>query len=179
MILYVTFLFLVASYAVSRMQMRAHPAYVRTKRGRLFTFLVDPPTFLIVGLLVSMVGLVNRKGRKLTRNEFMRRKRAVDTILLVFAVGFWVMEGLTYFNVLPDPLDPAKTGNYFMWNGYIDLIFGQIVHTAVPTFKSIGWNLVAIVLWALQPAALWLGRSLGYGSAFFNDMDNWSRPKKK
>jgi hypothetical protein len=132
---------------------------------RLHTFAVDPPTFFIVGLVAAFVGMLNLKGRALTKGEFLSRKRIIDVALVLFALGFWTLESLAYFNVTAHPFDPAKTGNDFMWNGYLEWFVGPLVDTTVPTFTSARWNLFALALWILQPLALLWGRSIGYGRA--------------
>lgn len=176
-ILYATFLLFVIAFCASREQSKylLDPA----RRRPLYTFIVDPPTFLIVGLVGTIVGMINCKGRKLTYKEFLTRKKIIDILLFVFVIGFWTMEALSYFNVMAHPFYPDRTGNDFMWNGYIDFLGWSVVDTAVPTFKSLGMNLLALLLLALQIPFLLLGRALGYNTAFFNDKFNWTKPKRK
>jgi hypothetical protein len=162
MIAYVAFF----SFVLAVMCARALVASA-TGSARAHTFLVDPPTLLVVGFLASLVGMSNRKGRPLTVGEFHSRKRIVDRLLVLFVLGFWTMEALTYFNVMGHPFDPAKTGNDFMWNGYIEWFTGPMFDTTVPTYKDTGMNLLAIGLWLLQIPALLLGRAIGYRTSRF------------
>lgn len=178
MILYSTFLLFILAFWASREQSKYLLDPAKRNRGPLHTFIVDPPTFLLVGLIATIVGMINPKGRKLTHQEFLARKNIIDILLVLFVIGFWTMEALSYFNVMAHPFDPAKTGNDFMWNGYIDFLGWSIVDTATPTFKSAGMNLFALVLLLLQLPFLLLGRALGYNIAFFNDKRNCTKPKK-
>ncbi len=149
----------------------------RDRAGRLYTFIVDPPTMLVAGLVAVLAGLMTRKGRKLAYAEFTRRRRLIDVLLLVFLLGFWTFELLTYFDVLRHPYDPSRTGNDFMWNGYVEWITGPVFHWTHPTYHYWwSWPLLAVMLVA-QYACLRFGRALGYMTAYFNDMDRWSRRK--
>jgi hypothetical protein len=149
----------------------------KEKASVFHTFIVDPLTFLLLGIVSVVAVFWKRKGRpRLTWGRFRRRKRIVDLGLLIFLVAFWTAEILTYFNVISHPFDPTKTGNDFMWNGYVEWIFGPVVDTTIPTFMSPGMNLLALVLLVSQLLLLRLGRLIGYTTAYFNDPDNWSRP---
>jgi hypothetical protein len=103
----------------------------------------------------------------------------LDLWLLLFVAAFWSAEALTYFDVMGHPFDAAKTGNDFMWNGYVDWLIGPIVDTTSPTHRSVPMTVLAAVLMLLQLPFLLLGRRLGLAIAYFNDLDNWSRPKAK
>ena len=160
----------------------AFPAPVKVKRdegtkGRLYTFVVDPLTMLVIGIVATLLALVKGKGTRLSWKQFQRRKLILDLFLLGFLAVFWTLEVLTYFDVMGHPFDPAKTGNDFMWNGYLDWLIGPIVDTTVPTYRSIPMNILAAALLMLQLPCLLLGRRLGFMTAYFNDLDNWSRPK--
>ena len=146
--------------------------------GRLYTFLVDPLTLLVVVLVSTLLFLVKGKGKRLTRRQFQKRKLALDLWLFGFLGFFWTLQVLTYFNVMGHPFDPSKTGNDFMWNGYVDMVIGSVVDTSIPTFRSVPMTMLAVVLMMLQLPCLLLGRRLGFMTAFFNDLDNWSRPRK-
>lgn len=232
-ILYTTFLFFVMAYWASREQSKYLLEPAQRNRRPLFTLIVDPPTFLIVGMVGTIVGMINMRvqkptqrkiltcavivilsiiacavgvwidsyalrlagivgflgtgvgsiigpnDRKLTYKEFLTRKKIIDALLIIFVLGFWTMEALSYFNVMPHPFYPDRTGNDFMWNGYIDFLGWSVVNTAMPTYQSLGMNLLALLLLALQIPFLLLGRALGYNTAFFNDKFNWTKPKRK
>jgi len=143
------------------------------------SFIVDPPTMLGVGMVSSLVFLAKRKTKKLTYDRFRFRVLLLDLWLLLFLAAFWSAEALSYFDVMGHPFDAAKTGNDFMWNGYIDWLIGPIVDTSVPTYRSIPMNILAAVLMMVQLPCLLLGRRLGLMTVHFNDLDNWSRPKAK
>jgi hypothetical protein len=174
-------LFMVGLVA-SRLQARYALAPSQRAHGPLFTFVVDPLTFFLVGLFSVLVSGINRKGRQLTQQEFRGRKKVLDTLFIIFVLGFWAMEVGTYFDLINvhQGVAPGKSGNWFMWNGYLDKVgIGQIVDTTVPTYKSVGMNALALLLLAIQlPCLIW-GRAMGYNVGFFLDWNNWSRPKKK
>lgn len=177
MIAYLTALTFVLSLVATRAL--ANAAAPKPVPLRLHTFVVDPLTFLLIGLVSTMVSLWTPKGKKLEYASFARRKRVLDVLLGLFLVGFWTLEALSYFNVMGHPFNPAKTGNDFMWNGYLDFFMGPIVDTSSPTYESWSMNLLALGLLLLQWAALWFGRQLGYMTAYFNDLNRWTRPKPK
>lgn len=164
-------------FAVGFARYHAEPARAHA-RGRLRTFLIDPPTMLVVGLVSVLLGLLTRKGRKLTWNEFKSRRRRVDILQYAFLIGFWTFELLTYFDVMGHPFDPSKSGNDFMVNGYIEWLTGPIYGGPFPIYHYWwSWPLLAGML-LLQFGALRLGRALGYMTAYFNDMDRWTKPRR-
>ena len=151
---------------------RGRPA---SEDGRLFTFAVDPLTMLFVGAIAVLAGMFKRRGGSMSGSEFRCRKRLVDAGLALFLAVFWTMEVLTYLNVWGHPFDPAKSGNDFMWNGYLEWLIGPIVDTTVPTFRSAWMNLLAAVLLLLQLPCLLLGRRLGHRLASPKIADDRSR----
>ncbi|HTM68598.1 MAG TPA: hypothetical protein VL426_04820 [Candidatus Binatia bacterium] len=176
MIPFATLLFVCLMFAWGFTQQRMEPA--RARSGRLHTFLVDPPTMLIVGLVSVLAGLATRKGRKLAWEQFKKRRRTIDVLQYAFLFGFWTFELLSYFDVMKHPFDPSRSGNDFMMNGYIEWLTGPIYHGPFPTYHYWwSWPLLAAML-LLQFGALRLGRALGYMTAYFNDLDRWSRPKR-
>lgn len=176
MILLTTLTLFCLLFAWGFTQQRMEPA--RARSGRLHTFLVDPPTMLVVGLVSVLVGLATRKGRKLAWAEFKKRRRNIDLLQYAFLLGFWTFELLSYFDVMKHPFDPTRSGNDFMVNGYIEWLTGPIYHGPFPLYHYWwSWPLLAAML-LLQFGALRLGRALGYMTAYFNDMDRWSRPKR-
>lgn len=157
-------------------QYRMEPT--RAPERRLHTFLIDPPTMFVVGLVSVFVGLLTRRGRKLAKAEFLRRRRRIGIFQHVFLSGFWTFELLTYFDVLGHPFDPAKTGDDFMWNGYIEWLTGPIFRGPFPTYHYWwSWPVLAGML-LLQYGALRFGRALGSMTAYFNDFDRWTKPKR-
>ncbi len=129
--------------------------------NRLHTFIVDPFTMLLVGAFMVLLAHLRPKGAQPDQDWYLRRRRAVDFLLVCFLAGFWTMELLTYFNYLGHPFLPGRTGNDFMWNGYLDFFMGRIVDTTVPTYESARMNLLALPLFLSQAGFLWLGRQLG------------------
>ena len=179
MIILMTAMLLAATMAWGYAKYRLETAPARARHGRLHTFLIDPPTMLIVGLASAILGLMTRKGRKLTMEQFKKRRRVVSGFLLLFLAGFWTMELLTYFDVMGHPWNPSKTGNDFMVNGYIEWLTGPISSGPFPIYHEWwSWPLLLGML-ALQAAVLWFGSALGYQAAYFNEEDRWSRPKAK
>lgn len=151
----------------------------RPPEVRLYSFLVDPLVpFLLVGFLIARLSLITKKGARLGYAAFRKRKRLVDTGLWVFFLAWIVgMEAPAYFNLIGHPFDHARTGNDFMWNGYIEWIVGHpIVNATIPTYHSLGMNLLAIGLLFVQAGALWFGKQLAYMTAHFDDLDRWSKP---
>jgi len=147
---------------------------------RLYTFIVDPLTMFLVGFVTVLVTFRRGKGKpRLGWERYLRRKRILNVLFTVFLTVFWTLEILTYFNVLPYPFDPSRTGNDFMWNGYLDLFIGRIVDTTVPTYKSVGMNILALFLLILQFAMLRIGRWFGHMTSYFNDLDNWTTPSRR
>ena len=128
---------------------------------RPYSFIVDPFTMLLVGALTVLLLHVRPKGAQPDSDWFLRRRRAVDFLLVCFLSGFWTLELLTYFNYLGHPFLPGRTGNDFMWNGYLDFFVGRIVDTSVPTYLSPTLNALALPLFLSQALFLWLGRQLG------------------
>jgi hypothetical protein len=173
------FLFLVA-YGAMREFSRA--ASGRPAEARLYTFFVDPLLpCLLVGFLIARLSLITKKGAKLGYESFRKRKRVVS-IMLWSLFLLWVVgaEVPAYFNLIPHPFDHARTGNDFMWNGYIEWLFGgPVFDTTVPTYKSLGMNLLAVALLGVQAGCVWFGCQLAYMTAFFDDKDRWARPKPK
>ncbi|OGL74477.1 hypothetical protein A3C96_04025 [Candidatus Uhrbacteria bacterium RIFCSPHIGHO2_02_FULL_60_10] len=175
MILWACFACLALGYALA---VTTAPAPTRAP-VRLHTFLVDPLTMLVVGLGATVAFLlVGREGLR-AREKFLARKRLLNVLLTAFFMVFIAMEILTYFDVLPHPFDAAKTGNDFMWNGYVDWLFGPLFDTAVPTYRSFGMTALAFLLFLLQPVCLLLGRSLGFKLARSHDPDNSFRSANK
>lgn len=142
---------------------RMHEAQKRQGRTA-HTFIVDPPTMFLVGMLGAMAGLLTRKGRKLMHAQLRVRKTWIDRALTVFFVGFWCMELLSYFDVMKHPYDAAKTGNDFMWNGYVDLLGWQPFLWPQATYHY-WWSfpLLAAMI-AVQWCCLRAGRAVGYMS---------------
>lgn len=180
--IHLAFTLFMVGFVASALQARyALPPHQRAK-GPLFTFVVDPPTFFFIALVSVFVSLINWHGRQLTQKEFRRRKKVLDTLFVLFVAGFWTVEVLTYFDLLNihHGLYPDKSGNWFMWNGYLDMMgFGEMVDTTVPTYKSVGMNALALLLLGVQLLCLIWGRAMAYNVGFFLDWNNWSRPKKK
>ncbi len=148
---------------------------IRRAPERLYTFIVDPPTMFLVALLSAIIGLRSKKGTTRTQEQFRKRRRIIDGALAIFTVAFWTSEALSYFNVLGHPFNHAKSGNDFMWNGYLPW---HLVDTSTPTYHSVWMNLLALALLALQLGALVVGRHMGYQAAYYNNLDHWSRPKR-
>lgn len=180
--IHLAFTLFMCGFMASALQARyALPPEQRAK-SPLFTFVVDPPTFFFVALISTLVSLINFKGRQLTQQEFRTRKKVLDALFVIFVLGFWTMEVGTYFDLITmhHGLYPDKTGNWFMWNGYLDMVgIGPLVDTTVPTYQSIGMNALAAFLLLVQLPFLFWGRAMGYNLGFFLDWNNWSRPKKK
>ncbi len=179
MIALVTLFLLLTAYGAMRELARAESG--RPAEMRLYTFFVDPLLpCLLFGFLIARLSLITGKGKKLDYESFRKRKRVVSAVLwslfLLWVVG---AEVPAYFNLIPHPFDGTRTGNDFMWNGYVEWLFGRIVDTTVPTYKSLGMNLLAVALLAVQAGAVWFGSQLAYMTAFFDDLNRWSRPKPK
>lgn len=180
--IHLAFTLFMVGLVASRLQARYALPPSQRAHGPLFTFVVDPLTFFLVGLFSVFVSLINFKGRQLTQHEFRRRKKVLDTLFIIFVVGFWAMEVGTYFDLvnIHHGLYPDKSGNWFMWNGYIDKLgISPIVEATVPTYKVWYMNVFAVVLLLAQLPFLFWGRAMGYNLGFFFDWNNWSRPKKK
>jgi hypothetical protein len=170
---------LLAAYGAMREFARVEAG--RPAEVRLYTFFVDPLLpCLLVGFLIARLSLITKKGAKLGYESFRKRKRIVSialwSLFLLWVVG---AEVPAYFNLIPHPFDTTRTGNDFMWNGYVEWIFGPIVDTTVPTYKSLGMNLLAVLLLLVQAGCVWFGSQLAYMTAFFDDLSKWSRPKPK
>ncbi len=174
MIVAAAFLFLVAAAAGFAQYMHE----VQNSRNKTaYTFIVDPPTMFLVGMLGTMAGLFTRKGRTLTQAQFRARKAWIDRALTLFFAAFWVNELLAYFNVMKHPYDAAKTGNDFMWNGYVDLLGWHPFHWSQATYHY-WWSFpllagMAVVQWYCLRA----GRVIGYMNGYFGNLNNWSTPK--
>lgn len=180
--LFVPLLCLLGAFVLTRLFIPRSIAAERQgdrETGRLYTFVVDPLTMVIVAFAATLAFFFKRKGTKLSYEQFRSRKRLLDLFLLLFIAVFWSLEVMTYFNVMGHPFDHAKTGNDFMWNGYVEWLVGSVVNTTVPTYRSIPMTALAAVLMMLQLPCLLLGRRLAFMTAFFNDLDNWSRPKTR
>lgn len=134
-----------------------------------FTFIVDPPTMFIVGLLTAFIGLLTKKGRKLTVEQFRGRKKVVDRLLVAFfLVFFFLIEMPAYFDLGAGDalgfLNFAHQDNNFMWNGYVELLGWKPFHFDQPTYQY-WWSYPVLALMAgLQWFALRAGRALGYMS---------------
>ncbi len=146
--------------------MQARYALPREARATLplCTFVVDPATFFAVGLIAALVAFAHCRGHLLSLEAVHRRTKVLNALLVLFVAGFWTMEVLTYFDLLDwhRGLYPDKSGNWFMWNGYLDLVgIGEVVDTTVPTYEFPGMNALALAfLLAQLPFLLW-GRALG------------------
>lgn len=155
---------------------RAEPA--RARSDRLFTFLVDPPTMFLVGLLSVLAGLATRKGRRLSSAEYRKRRRTIDVLQHVFLLAFWAFELSSYFDLMRHPFDPSRSGNDFMMNGYIEWLTGPIYRGPFPTYHHWwSWPLLAAML-LLQWGALRFGRALGHRAARVDDADEGSGPTR-
>jgi hypothetical protein len=179
MILVVAFVLFLVAYGAMREFSRVESG--RPAPVRLYTFFVDPLLpCLLVGFAIARLSLITKKGTKLGYAAFKKRKRVVG-IALWSLFGLWVLgaELPAYFNLIPHPFDHARTGNDFMWNGYVEWLFGRIVDTTVPTYKSFGMNVLALALLGVQAGCVWFGSQLAYMTAFFDDMDRWTKPAKK
>jgi hypothetical protein len=163
------FLFLIATVAGYAQYM--HGAHMRGGKSA-YTFIVDPPTMFLVGMLCTMAGLFTRKGRKLTRDECRARMTGVDRALSAFFVVFWINEILAYFDVMKHPYDAAKTGNDFMWNGYVDLLGWHPFHWSQATYHY-WWSYPLLVTMAVvQWYCLRLGRVIGSMSGRYGNAEN-------
>lgn len=153
----------------------------RPREVSLYTFFVDPLVpCLLFGFLIARLSLITRSGAKLGSAAFKRRKLIVSIVLwCLFAAWVGGAEVPAYFNLIGHPFDHARTGNDFMWNGYVEWIFGRIVDTTVPTYKSLGMNLLALALLFVQAGALRFGSQLAYMTAFFDDLTRWTRRPKR
>lgn len=142
--------------------------YKQQLSGGLHTFIVDPPTMLLVGFFGTALGLCTRKGRAMTAAEFRKRSRGITLGLTIFFVGFLCMEALSYFDLMAHPYDATKTGNDFMWNGYIDALGWAPFTFDRPTYLI--WWTYPIVVAAVyvQWLCLKLGRALGYSVMGFD-----------
>lgn len=164
--IHLVFTLFLCGYVASALQARYTLPPEQRPETPLLTFVVDPLTFFLVGLLTTLVFLINPKSRQLTEGEFLARVKWLDRALTVFVLGFWTMEIGTYFDLINmhQGLYPEKSGNWFMWNGYLDMMgVGEIVDTTVPTYKSAGMNALALLLLLAQLPFLFWGRALGYG----------------
>lgn len=122
----------------------------------MLTFVVDPPTMLIAGVVFAGVGAKWIRPR-LAEGSWLRRN-VVFLLCAAFQLVFWTLGPLMYFDV---PYFAGRgLGNDFMWNGY--LMGLKVVDTTVPTYHSPLWNAVAVLGWLVQPLFLWLGVQLGY-----------------
>ncbi len=180
MMLIITLGLLYATVAYGAMQYQA-------RQGRLYTFLVDPPTMLLVGFVGALIGLRRGKRPPFRQEEFRKRAVRVNGLLSLFILGFWCLELSSYFNVRyasfldfsKHPFDPTRTGNDFMMNGYVEWLTGPIYHGPFPLYDHWwSWPFLLVMLW-LQLMCLRFGRALGYQTAFFNDPDNWSDAKRE
>lgn len=117
------------------------------------TFVVDPPTMLVLGALYAVVGVHWLKPRL----SGWWKENIVSALCVPTTLGFWVIGALCYWD---HPFFTARgLGNDFMWNGYL---MGFKVVKAIPSYDSTGLTALAMLLWAIQPLFLWLGVQAGY-----------------
>ena len=180
--LHMMFTFFVVAYFASNLQVQYALSPVQRTQGLIFTFVVDPLTFLAVGFFSVLVSIMHLKGRALTQIEFRTRKKWLDRLFILFVAAFWTVEILTYFDLLNmhHGIYPDKTGNWFMWNGYLDMMgLGELFDTSTPTYRSPLMNLLALLLLMVQLPCLIYARRMGYSVGWLLDWNNWCPPKRK
>jgi hypothetical protein len=109
------------------------------------TFLVDPPTFVLVGLAFSLLF----RWRRLPIADLSRRRLYALLCTGVFMAWFIAtQEYPCYFDLMPPPpFSSAATCNEFMWHGYVDWPFGR---PPIPSYAE-SWSTTWIIgNWTLQ-----------------------------
>lgn len=140
----------------------------------LHTLIFDPLFLLVSGLAIVFTLLRIRPVKNGT--EFRKRRTAIRFAVGVFMLAFWTGAAMYYFGVLDGPY--GTPGNDFAWNGYLDMLGLKVMDTSSPTYYSWWKNAIALALFAIQPAFLWLGYRLGFTIGGFRDFSLWTRPKR-
>lgn len=118
------------------------------------TFIVDPPTMLVLGAFYAVLGVHFLRPRLSGR----LKEHIVAALCVPTTLSFWILGAMMYWDL---PFFASRgLGNDFMWNGY--LLGFMAVDTTIPTYHSEGWTALAFFLWAVQPLFLWLGVQAGY-----------------
>ncbi len=139
----------------------------------LRTLLVDPLILIVSGLALVIAFL--RISPAKNGAEFRRRRAIIKVVSTVFMLAFWCGAAMYYFGVLDGPY--GTPGNDFAWNGYIDKLGLRIMDTATPTYYSWWKNIIALVLFAIQPVFFWLGYRFGFTLGGFRDFSLWTKNK--
>jgi hypothetical protein len=116
------------------------------------TFLVDPPTFILVGVAIA---LFFRWKRLPIATVARRRAYALLGMTAFMAWFIGTQEVPCYFDRMePPPFSEAQTCNEFMWHGYVDWPFGN---PPIPSYRE-SWSTPWILAnWALQVLiGLWI-----------------------
>ncbi|MDA2936517.1 hypothetical protein MYX06_04845 [Patescibacteria group bacterium AH-259-L05] len=129
------------------------------------TFIVDHPCLFIGGYFITywMYKYI------LPRLKYTSARRSILG-LFILTIFFLLMGGnLTYWNIvdsgdvyfglLPQWFVGPINGNDFMWNGFgMDLIIGRVVPEAlIPTYRYVGFNILAVISWLMCPVTLGWG----------------------
>ena len=121
-------------------------------------------TLGLFSFCLPLVALLTRKGRRLSQNQFEKRKLLIDNLLALKLTGAWLMQFLAFLGV-------------FHYPHYIARWAWPLHEGASPAYLE--WQAWALLMtvFVLQAVAMWLGRSQGYQNAFFLNPTNWSDPK--
>ena len=127
----------------------------------LASFALDIPI-----LLPAAGWLAARLCRGLAEPARTRRSRA---LLAAVLLGFWLVAGGLYFDLLNiEPLLGAPgRGNHFMWNSGVELLGVAPLREGGASYRPFlsAANLAALFLFAAAyPAALWAGYRIGVRS---------------
>ncbi|MBI2099226.1 hypothetical protein HYT45_02290 [Candidatus Uhrbacteria bacterium] len=145
------------------------------QKGTVLNTLVFDPLILIVSGLALVFALLRIAPAK-NGPAFRKRRTVIRIVCLGFMVAFWTGAAMYYFGVLESPYHTP--GNDFAWNGYLDLLGLKVMDTDTPTYYSWWKNIIALLLFAVQPAFFWLGYRLGFTIGGFRDFSLWTRPKR-
>lgn len=114
------------------------------------TFLVDPPTFVVVGMVVAGLFRWRRSDRTAATGgtiAMRRRYLFAQIAMFVFMVAFiGFAEAPCYFDLTSPPgFSGAATCNEFMWHGYVKWPFSWL--TGEPPIPSYGrqWSTMWLI----------------------------------
>lgn len=148
--------------------------------GKVFfgTFIVDPFLLFVLGYFVTRTIYKHLVSTKIFSSTAARRFFVIlfpATIVFMWLGGVLPYFNLVnssdvYFGLLPQWLVGPVDGNGFMWNGLgVHLVKNIVPDSLIPTYRYLGFNVLAVAIWLSYPLILGWGVLEGQAAALVKD----------
>ena len=118
-------------------------------------------SFILDPLLLITSGIVEVYIVEKWLHKYINKKEGMLILSFLVIVVFWGIAGALYLDLISlSFIGEAGNGNHFMWNSGIELLgIPPFVDTSTPTYINpfCVLNILAVVLFGLYPAWLYLG----------------------